>query len=320
MSRHHDRPRRDDRGYGRRDEHETHSRDRRRSPPRSRRDRFSRSRSDSLDRRNSRDTSSRDYYSRDHRKSPVRVKRERDSLSPPKSVAREFRDRERHDSYNRHRRVSPVRVKREQHSRSPSTERQRGRPDNQCRDKGTLEPVKNDDAYPRPKFEPFSELKEDPTFPQKEEPNFELSGLLAEEQNHLNGVALTFTLSLDSALPLSDNWRLYEFDTDDNTNTIKLFKNACFLFGHDPRLSDDSNSEIKFINLTDDTVSKQHAVIQFRKRSNDVLPYLMDLNSTNHTFLNESVIDAGKYIELRHQDVIQFGKSDREYVLLNALS
>lgn len=47
-----------------------------------------------------------------------------------------------------------------------------------------------------------------------------------------------------------------------------------------------------------------------------VKPYIMDLESTNGTFLNGERIAAAKYIELRALDVLRFGTSSREYVLM----
>lgn len=46
-------------------------------------------------------------------------------------------------------------------------------------------------------------------------------------------------------------------------------------------------------------------------------PYLIDLGSTNGTFLNGEEISSKRYYELLHKDVLKFGSSSREYVLLN---
>lgn len=43
----------------------------------------------------------------------------------------------------------------------------------------------------------------------------------------------------------------------------------------------------------------------------------MDLKSSNGTFLNGEKIESEKYIELIEGDVLKFGGSSREYVLLN---
>ena len=45
-----------------------------------------------------------------------------------------------------------------------------------------------------------------------------------------------------------------------------------------------------------------------------VVPYLMDLESTNGTQLNGKKIDSARYIELRSGDLIKFGSS--EFVLM----
>lgn len=46
-------------------------------------------------------------------------------------------------------------------------------------------------------------------------------------------------------------------------------------------------------------------------------PYLIDLDSANGTFINNKKIDSRKYVELLEKDVIKFGFSSREYVLLH---
>ena len=51
-----------------------------------------------------------------------------------------------------------------------------------------------------------------------------------------------------------------------------------------------------------------------------VLPYLMDLESTNGTYLNGERIEGARYYELRHKDVLRFGESTREYVIMNSIS
>jgi smad nuclear-interacting protein 1 len=75
------------------------------------------------------------------------------------------------------------------------------------------------------------------------------------------------------------------------------------------------------------SISKQHAVIQFRytEKRNEfgdkigrVKPYLIDLESANGTILNKEKVPESRYLELRDKDLIQFGSSTREYVLMLA--
>jgi smad nuclear-interacting protein 1 len=42
----------------------------------------------------------------------------------------------------------------------------------------------------------------------------------------------------------------------------------------------------------------------------------MDLESTNKTFLNGEPIEPARYYELREKDVLKFGESQREYVVM----
>lgn len=51
-----------------------------------------------------------------------------------------------------------------------------------------------------------------------------------------------------------------------------------------------------------------------------VLPYLMDLETANGTYLNGERIEASRFYELFEKDCIKFGYSSREYVLLHANS
>ncbi|KAL3082437.1 hypothetical protein niasHT_038503 [Heterodera trifolii] len=72
--------------------------------------------------------------------------------------------------------------------------------------------------------------------------------------------------------------------------------------------------------------SKQPAALQYRslayERSDGstgrrTRPYVIDLGSGNGTFLNGDRIEAQRYYELREKDVLRFGFSSREYVLLH---
>ena len=51
--------------------------------------------------------------------------------------------------------------------------------------------------------------------------------------------------------------------------------------------------------------------------NNKVKPYVIDLKSSNGTYLNNQKIDPQRYVELREKDVVKFGYSSREYVLLH---
>jgi len=48
-----------------------------------------------------------------------------------------------------------------------------------------------------------------------------------------------------------------------------------------------------------------------------VKPYLIDLESVNGSFINGERLEAARYYELLQADVIKFGHSTREYVIMN---
>ncbi|KAL8270840.1 hypothetical protein Esti_005211 [Eimeria stiedai] len=157
-------------------------------------------------------------------------------------------------------------------------------------------------------------------------PNFEPSGLLEKDEGaplaaplEKNGVPLKHTPPEDEHMP-DKKWRLYEFKKanrkslakadEEPSKVMHIHRRTSFLLGKDERVCD--------ITLLHPTISKQHAVLQFRKRSDGVVPYLIDLESTNGTFLNGERILSARYVELREGDTVRFGKSSREFVLLHS--
>ncbi|CAD8115519.1 unnamed protein product [Paramecium sonneborni] len=154
----------------------------------------------------------------------------------------------------------------------------------------------------------------------KEKPCFEASGILAQyaENAFGNGKVLKFTIPFDAKIPIA-NWQLFPFKGTESLASIPLKGKSVFLIGKDKEIVD--------ILVENISVSKQHCVIQFReiKKVNSqgevlsyIKPYAMDLESTNGTYLNEHQLEPARYYELLEEDVLRFGKSDREYVLIKS--
>ena len=147
----------------------------------------------------------------------------------------------------------------------------------------------------------------------KEKPNFNPSGLLSKQTNTKNGVLIKYSTPLDSTIP-PDGWRLYSFKKNsfDPIDTYKLEKKHFFLIGKDKTVC---NIIIDNVN-----VSRQHAVIQFRKiinnKKEEIKPYLIDLESKNGTYLNGVKLEESKYYELMKKDIINFGDFNIEYILM----
>lgn len=149
------------------------------------------------------------------------------------------------------------------------------------------------------------------------EPEFGLSGALAKETNTVDGVVLKYNEPPEANLP-SKKWRLYIFkDGKPFDEPLMLHKQSAYLFGRDRRVTD--------VPMDHPSCSLQHAVLQYRtteKNGHDglsrrsVRPYIIDLGSTNGTFLNGERIESERYYELFPKDVLTFGNSSREYVLV----
>ncbi|MCW8900608.1 MAG: FHA domain-containing protein [Gammaproteobacteria bacterium] len=65
------------------------------------------------------------------------------------------------------------------------------------------------------------------------------------------------------------------------------------------------------ITLDDELVSKHHAVIEIISLDNGVEFLIQDLNSTNHTFVNDSPVELYK---LKDKDLIRIGMSDFRFI------
>ena len=152
-----------------------------------------------------------------------------------------------------------------------------------------------------------------------EKANFGLTGALAEDTrtgNVYKGVVLKWAEPPDAATPKLA-WQFHVFKGDAALkDPIMLNTQSAFLVGR--------NREIADVPVDHPSCSGQHAVVQFRRVPHKtqrgafvVKPYLMDLESTNGTLLNGERMAPARYVELRATDVVRFGESTREYVLVH---
>ena len=107
------------------------------------------------------------------------------------------------------------------------------------------------------------------------------------------------------------------FKGKDTLDTVELFTRSCWLLGRERSVVDYA--------IEHPSCSKQHAVLQFRfvekkneygDRIGKVKPYVIDLESANGTKLNGQVIPERRFVEVQSGDVLAFGDSTREYVLM----
>lgn len=158
--------------------------------------------------------------------------------------------------------------------------------------------------------------------PEKEKPNFGNTGRLAAESNTVavNGesVVLKYHEPPEARKPPGkEPWRLYVFKGEDVLEVVELNERSCWLIGRERLVVD--------FPLDHPSCSKQHAALQFRfvekrnefgDRIGKVKPYLIDLESANGSSVNGESVPGGRYVEVRDKDVLKFGLSSREYVLM----
>lgn len=165
---------------------------------------------------------------------------------------------------------------------------------------------------------------EEPEKP-KEKPNYGATGVLAAASNSVaqadgSSITLKYHEPAEARKPSPrDQWRLFVFKGGDIVDTIDLGARSCWLVGREMAVVD--------LPAEHPSISKQHAVIQFRytEKRNEfgdkigkVKPYLIDLESANGTVLNDEKVPDSRYLELRDKDMMQFGHSTREYVIMLA--
>ena len=157
---------------------------------------------------------------------------------------------------------------------------------------------------------------------EKQKANYSTTGRLAAESNTVKSVdgqaiILKYHEPPEAQKPPSNQaWRMYVFKGSEIVDTIELSQRSCWLLGREAAVVD--------LLIEHPSCSKQHAVVQFRymekqnefgDKTGEVRPYLIDLETVNGTSMNAEAVPAGRYMELRDQDVLKFGHSTREYVL-----
>ncbi|KUL91760.1 hypothetical protein ZTR_01176 [Talaromyces verruculosus] len=211
-----------------------------------------------------------------------------------------------------------------QRSRSKEITRRRRSGDRRDRSRSPGAPVRSRGPLPSQNdaFESTEVTKTGSPAPVKEKPNFANTGRLAAESNTIAVNGSTVVLKYHEPAearkpPAKDDWRLYVFKGEDLLEMVPLGERSCWLIGREKLVVD--------FPIEHPSCSKQHAAIQFRyvEKKNEfgdktgrVRPYLIDLESSNGSMVNGDPVPGGRYIELRDKDVLKFGHSTREYVLM----
>ncbi|XP_069613007.1 smad nuclear-interacting protein 1 [Ranitomeya imitator] len=245
---------------------------------------------------------------------PVKIKQERDENPHRIHADRQPTHRNRHrDQTDRSR-------------NNMSRHREREREENHFREQRAEREFHNDRRRERRQREEQEggeqgmESDSTTTTTKKEAPNFELSGALLEDTNTFRGVVIKYSEPPEARVP-KKRWRLYPFKNDESLPVMYIHRQSAYLLGRQRRIAD--------IPIDHPSCSKQHAVLQYRMvaftradgtTGRRVRPYIIDLGSGNGTYLNNQRIEPQRYYELKEKDVLKFGFSSREYVVLHESS
>ncbi|OKL63386.1 hypothetical protein UA08_01517 [Talaromyces atroroseus] len=251
-----------------------------------------------------------------------------------RSVSPRSRERRDYDSHRRRRRDSPEldgpkeepSARHDRRRRSPSRDngRRRRSAERRSHSRSTQAPVRSRGPLPSQNdaFQSTDITETNSPAPVKEKPNFANTGRLAAESNTVtvNGgsVVLKYHEPAEARKPpVKDDWRLYVFKGEDLLEMVQLGERSCWLIGREKLVVD--------FPIEHPSCSKQHAAIQFRyvEKKNEfgdktgrVRPYLIDLESSNGSMVNGDAIPGGRFVEIRDKDVLKFGHSTREYVIM----
>uniref|UniRef100_A0A183BKA4 FHA domain-containing protein n=1 Tax=Globodera pallida TaxID=36090 RepID=A0A183BKA4_GLOPA len=153
-----------------------------------------------------------------------------------------------------------------------------------------------------------------------EKPSFVPSGKLAKDTNTYKGVLIKYNEPPEAKIPKL-RWRMYPFKDEEHLPVFYVHRQSAYLIGRDRKIAD--------FPVDHPSCSKQHAALQYRSlpyeradgsNGRRTRPYLIDLGSGNGTFLNGDRIESQRYYELKEKDVLRFGFSSREYVMLHEQS
>lgn len=163
-------------------------------------------------------------------------------------------------------------------------------------------------------------------------PIFEPSGLLELESNQKDGIQLKHVEPEDAMSPDKYNSLynipklervryeliIYRKGIKGEMSRTALNNKSCYVIGRGlgRSLRDvDTDKEeviIADISIPEESCSKEHCAIQFRQKNDTLMPYLIDLDSSNGTSLNGSSIPSSRYIELKSGDIICVSEDEND--------
>ncbi|CAF1000741.1 unnamed protein product [Rotaria sordida] len=132
-------------------------------------------------------------------------------------------------------------------------------------------------------------------------------------RNGRNEIKPFYKEPLEARIP-ERHWRLSVSKDGEDLPTYRIYRQSKYIFGRDKDQCD--------IRLHHPSCSNIHAILQYRLRGDSherhIYPYLIDLGSSHGTYLNRRRIDSNRYYKLEENDVVQFGESSKEFILMDS--
>uniref|UniRef100_A0A7S3CXT0 FHA domain-containing protein n=1 Tax=Palpitomonas bilix TaxID=652834 RepID=A0A7S3CXT0_9EUKA len=148
-------------------------------------------------------------------------------------------------------------------------------------------------------------------------PDFKLSGSLNKAENTVKGTEMKYAEPPEARKP-TKKFLFFVFKGEESLDPIQLHRQSHYLIGRDRNVVD--------VPIDHLSCSKQHAVLQYRQvvkkgdlgeYMTEVKPYLIDLESSNGTFINKEKLEPARYYELKEKDLVKFGLSSRDYIMMS---
>ena len=119
----------------------------------------------------------------------------------------------------------------------------------------------------------------------------------------------------DDARKPVDRWRIYEYKNGEQVKILHIHRQSAFLVGRiKGHCGHPDDASVLQRPARGAAVSPQSPEGRFDE-VRVVLPYVMDLESTNGTFLNGERLAPARYVELREKDMLKFGSSSRAVLI-----
>jgi smad nuclear-interacting protein 1 len=152
---------------------------------------------------------------------------------------------------------------------------------------------------------PLDDTSLDIPVKQKEEPNYNPSNILRHQYDSKSKIRLKHVEPPEARTP-KNPFYLFIYKKEELLQKLRLEK-SCYLVGRE---------DICDLKLEHLSISRQHACFQYRDKGKGIKLYIMDLESSHGVYLNGEKLEHSRFYEIRSRDLVKFGESTREFVVI----